>query len=131
MKAEVTNGGKVITFPNDEVVVPKFISGIVGGRTLDVSEWTGSNIKAGHVIITDGKGVYKPLGVSEGKYGAIPEGYTICGVLYRTILAATPMASIMTNGQLNSVAVPYPLTEVETAFKAALPLIELVKDEEA
>lgn len=131
MKAEVTNGGKAIIFPNDEVVIPKFISGIVGGRTLDVSAVTETFVKAGHVIVTDGNGTYKPLGTSDGKYVSVPDSYTICGILYRTIPTATPMASIMTNGQLNSVAAPYPLTEIETAFKAALPLIELVKDEEA
>lgn len=131
MKAEVTNGAKTIIFPNDEVVVPKFISGIVGGRVLDVEGETETTIKAGRVVITDGNGVYKPLPVTEGAYTTVPEGYTICGVVYRTVLTAQPSVSIMTNGQLNSVALPYALTPIAAAFKAALPLVELVKDEEA
>lgn len=131
MKAEVTNGSKQVVFPNDDVVIPKYTSGITGGRVLDVSSFEGSYVKAGHVIITDGKGVYKPLGVTGGKYTSVPAGSSICGVLYRTVLAAKPWASIMTGGQLNTAAAPYPITEVETDFKAALPLVELVKDEEA
>lgn len=131
MKAELTHSAKTITFPNDEVVIPKYISGITGGRTLDVSGITDKYIRAGHVIITDGAGKYKPLPTTSGAYTTVPESWTICGVLYRTVLAATPWASIMTNGQLNAVALPIPLTPVLAAFKAACPLIELVKDEEA
>ena len=131
MKAEMTNGGKQIVFPNDDVVVPKYVSGITGGRTLDVSAVTESYVKAGHVIITDGKGKYLPLGVSGGKYTAVPESHTICGVLYRTIRKSDPRASIMTSGQVNSVAMPYSIEDVAEAFAKALPLIELVKDEEA
>lgn len=131
MKAEVTNGGKVIIFPNDDVVCPKFIGGVVGGRVLDVSEEEEDYIKAGRLIITDGKGNYKPLKPTEGAYTAVPENWSICGVLYRTVPKGRPWASIMTSGRLNSEAAPYPITPVETEFKAALPLVELVKDEEA
>lgn len=131
MKAEATNARKGIIFPNDEVVIPKFISGIVGGRTLDVTGFTDEYIKAGHVIITDGSGNYKPLAVTDGAYTTVTSGWTIAGLLYRTVLTAKPWASIMTNGQANSEALPYKLTPIADAFKSALPLIELVKDEEA
>lgn len=131
MKAEVTNGGKVIIFPNDDVVCPKFIGGIVGGRVLDVSEVEDTYIKAGQLIITDGNGTYKPLKPTDGAYTTVPSDWSICGVLYRTVPKERPWASIMTSGRLNSEAAPYPVTPVEAAFKAALPLVELVKDEEA
>lgn len=131
MKAEVTNGSKVIIFPNDDVVCPKFIGGIVGGRVLDVSEVETDYVKAGQLIITDGKGKYKPLKPTGDAYTTVPESWSICGVLYRTVPKERPWASIMTSGRLNSAAAPYPVTPVETEFKAALPLIELVKDEEA
>lgn len=131
MKAEVTDERRAIVFPDDDVVVPKFNGGIAGGRVLDVSEVTGDHVRAGHVIITDGKGAYKPLGVSGDGYGAVPEEWSICGVLYRTVLTRKPWASIMTDGRLNSEAAPYKITAVEADFKAALPLVELVKDEEA
>lgn len=131
MKAEVTDERRAIVFPDDDVVVPKFNGGIVGGRVLDVSEVTGADVRAGHVIITDGKGAYKPLAVSGDGYSAVPGDWAICGVLYRTVLTRKPWASIMTDGRLNIAAAPYKITAVEADFKAALPLVELVKDEEA
>ena len=69
--------------------------------------------------------------VSGGKYTAVPASHTICGVLYRTIRKSDPRASIMTSGQVNSVAMPYSIEDVAEDFAKALPLIELVKDEEA
>ena len=72
-----------------------------------------------------------PMPVAEGKYAALPEGAAYAGVLYRSILAAKPAASIMTWGEVNSVAMPYPMDTILDAFKAACPHIDFIKDEEA
>lgn len=145
MKQDLSAKKEQIVFGNDSVVIPKYISGIEGGRTLDMTGYTDKVLKAGHVIITDGKGTYKPMPVTpetttgEGEsavttlagYGTLPTGYSYAGVLYRSILTADPAASIMTWGKVNSEAAPYPMTTILAAFKTACPHIEFVKDEEA
>lgn len=141
-KAELNNEKEQIISGNDDVVIQKYISGIKGGRTLDMEGFTDKMVKAGHVIITK-DGVYKPMPVTPATaavsdssatpagYGTLPTGYSYAGVLYRTIPASKPFASIMTWGEVNSECVPYPMTSILTAFKAACPHIDFIKDEEA
>ena len=127
----VVNEKKQIIFGDDSIVIQKYISGIKGGRALDTDGYIDAVIKAGHVIITDGKGVYKPMPVSGNAYGTLPSGFAYAGVLYRSILTAKPSASIMTWGEVNEVAVPYAMTSILEAFKEACPHIDFIKDEEA
>ncbi len=128
--ANLNNEKEQIIFGDDSIVIQKFISGIKGGRTLDVTGFTDKVIKAGHVIIHK-EGVYKPMPVADGKYAALPEGHNYAGVLYRSILATKPLASIMTWGEVNDVAKPFEMTDILDAFKAACPHIDFIKDEEA
>lgn len=128
---DVTNQKKQIVFGEDSIVIQKWISGVKGGRTLDTTGFNEKVIKAGHVIITDGKGVYKPMPISANNYEALPEGFNYAGVLYRSILAEKPGASIMTNGEVNIVAAPYPMDSILEAFKDACPQVVFIKDEEA
>ena len=127
----VVNEKKQIIFGDDSIVIQKYISGIKGGRVLDTDGYIDAVIKAGHVIITDGKGVYKPMPISGGAYGTLPSGFSYAGVLYRSILTAKPSASIMTWGEVNSVAAPYAMDSILEAFKEACPHIDFIKDEEA
>lgn len=119
-----------IVFGDDSIVIQKYISGIKGGRTLDVTGFADSVIKAGHVIIVK-NGTYAPMPVSGNAYGTLPSGYAYAGVLYRSIPTAKPAASIMTNGEVNEVAAPYAMTAIAEAFKAACPHVVFIKDEEA
>lgn len=119
-----------VVFGEDSVVIQKYISGIKGGRTLDVTGFAENVIKAGHVIIVK-EGKYMPMPVSGEAYAALPEGAAYAGVLYRSVLAAKPAASIMTWGEVNTVAVPYPMNTILAAFKTACPHIDFIKDEEA
>lgn len=119
-----------VVFGEDSVVIQKYISGIKGGRTLDVTGFAENVIKAGHVIIVK-EGKYMPMPVSGEAYAALPEGAAYAGVLYRSVLAAKPAASIMTWGEVNAVAVPYPMNTILAAFKTACPHIDFIKDEEA
>lgn len=130
-KLDLVKEKKQVVFGDDSVVIQKWISGIKGGRTLDVTGFGENVIKAGHVIITDGKGTYKPMPVSGEAYGALTEGHTYAGVLYRSIASDSPAASIMTWGEVNIEAVPYPMDDILEAFKAACPHIDFIKDEEA
>ena len=130
MLNDLTPNKQQIVFGDDSIVIQKYISGIKGGRTLDVTGFADSVIKAGHVIIVK-NGVYAPMPVAGDAYAALPEGAAYAGVLYRSVLAAKPAASIMTNGEVNEEAVPYAMTAIATAFKTACPHIVFIKDEEA
>ena len=120
---------KQIVFGNDSVVIRKYGNSLAGGRVLDVEGYAEKVINAGHVIITDGKGNYKPMPVADGAYTTLPEGYAYAGVLYRSILAAKPAASILTAGVVNEKALPYAISSIKTAFVAACPHIMFESDE--
>ena len=130
MLNDLTPNKQQIVFGDDSIVIQKYISGIKGGRTLDVTGFAESVIKAGHVIIVK-NGVYAPMPVSGDAYAALPEGAAYAGVLYRSIPAAKPAASIMINGEVNSEAVPYAMDSILAAFKTACPHVVFIKDEEA
>lgn len=130
MLNDLTPNKQQIVFGDDSVVIQNYISGIKGGRTLDVTGFAASVIKAGHVIIVK-NGTYAPMPVAGEAYAALPEGYAYAGVLYRSIPAAKPAASIMTWGEVNSAAAPYPMDTILAAFKTACPHIDFIKDEEA
>lgn len=130
MLNDLTPNKQQVVFGDDSIVIQKYISGIKGGRTLDVTGFAENVIKAGHVIIVK-DGVYKPMPVSGEAYAALPEGFAYAGILYRSISAAKPAASIMTWGEVNVEAVPYAMTSILAAFKTACPHIDFIKDEEA
>lgn len=143
-----------IVFGNDSIVIQKYISGIKGGRSLDVpADFPLAVIHAGHVIITDGSGIYKPMPIvaktvttGEGNeavttpvlddngnqvyiYGSLPNGYAYAGVLYRSVKKEKPFASIMTNGEVNSEALEVAMTNILSAFQTACPHVVFIKDE--
>lgn len=126
---DFANNKETIDYGNDAVVCPLFISGIRGGRALNVEGVTDSTIKAGHVIIVK-DGDYKPMPVSSDAYASLPDGYAYAGILYRTVPTSLPAASIMTNGEVNSVAAPYSMDSILEAFKAACPNITFVSAED-
>lgn len=136
---DLVNSRQQVVFGKDSIIIQKWITGIKGGRNLDVSEFPLKVISAGHVVITDGNGLYKPMPLTSEPsrlgddsesvtytYGSLPEGFHYAGVVYRSVLVERPMVSIMTQGQVNSVAMPY---EVPEDFKDDCPLIEFIKDE--
>lgn len=128
---ELTNQRTNVDFGNDAVVCPQFIAGIAGGRSLDVTGFDDSVVKAGHVIIKDTqKGDYKPMPISSGNYGTLPENHEYVGILYKSIPTDTPMASIMTHGLVNSVAAPYKMDTILEAFQKAVPFIDFVSADE-
>lgn len=120
-----------VVFGNDSVVIRKYISGIPGGRTLDVSDFPNDTILAGHVIIKNADGNYAPMPVSGDAYAALPDGASYSGILYRSIAKKNPAASIVYDGVVNPELVPYPMTDILDAFKAACPHIIFEQDEEA
>ncbi|MCL1932840.1 MAG: hypothetical protein FWF53_03360 [Candidatus Azobacteroides sp.] len=112
----------------DSVTIINYIEGIPGGRSLDVTDFKPTVIKAGHVVIKEtATGNYKPMPVnSDGDaYDALPGGHTIEGVVVSSVTTDLAMAGIMVRGSVNQAASPYPVTE---AVKTALPLIRFTQD---
>lgn len=109
---------------NEYKVIVRDLADIPGGRSLDVSAWNEEVIKAGHIIkhntTTD---EYAPLGVSSGAYATLSTGEEYAGVLKVSILKGKALAAIMTMGEVNAAASPYPVT---AAIKAGLPQIKFL-----
>lgn len=110
----------------DSIVIVKDLGDIPGGKTIDVSA-LGSDVKvirSGHILIQDNKTkVLRPLPVREKQYESLPEGSSYAGVLKSSISVKNPQAAVLTIGQVNAAASPYPVTD---AIKKGLPLIEFL-----
>jgi len=126
--ANLHNEGKEISTGNDSIVIVEYLEGVPGGRTLDVTGFTPEVIPAGHVLIKDASGIYKPMPVSGAAYGALPEDHTYAGVLVASIPTAKPFAGIMVRGTVNPAASAYTIASILTAVKTALPLIRFEQD---
>lgn len=109
---------------NDGKIIIRDLADIPGGRALDVSSWSEDVIKAGHVIkYTAATKAYAPLGVSDGAYASLSEGEAYAGVLKTSVLKAKPFGAIMTMGEVNAAASPYPVT---STIASALPQIKFL-----
>ena len=97
-----------IGFTHDSIVVRKFINGILGGVMLDCTSHKESVVLAGHCVITDGNGNYKPMSVNNDVYGEMPDGWKYAGVVYRSAKVNEPV-SVMFRGVVNKHKVPYPI----------------------
>lgn len=107
------------------IVVVNALGDIPGGRTLDTTllDDDVKVIKAGHIIVADENKKPYALGVSKGAYTELPEGWSYLGVLKASVLKKDARAAIVTIGQINAAASPYPVT---AGIKAGLPRIEFL-----
>ena len=122
-----------IVFGKDSVIIQKWNGDIKGGRALDWSDVKEDVLYAGRIIITDGKGKYKPLGIESDNYKALSTeaGFNYAGVLYRSIPKGDS-AAIMISGQINKVAAKEANgADYPADFLSAFPTIQLVADENA
>ena len=105
---------------NDSIVIVNCLGDIPGGRTLDLTGYTPTVVKAGHIIIADANGTTKPMPLNSGgtAYGSLPANHSYLGVLKATVTAADPRAAILTIGQVNQAACPFKITDaMKTALK--------------
>lgn len=109
----------------ESIVIVNCLGDIPGGRTLDVSGVANGTtvIKSGHILIASDKGVVKPMPLNSGgnAYGSLPASHSYLGVLKATVSVKDPRAAILTMGQVNQAACPFPVTN---AMKTALPNIQ-------
>lgn len=118
-------------FGNDPIVIRKYVAGIKGGKVLDVSNFKGEFIRAGHVIIRDKESdTYKPMPVNSNgdNYETLPEKHEYVGVCHATKSVKEPFVSIMHTGVVNDAAGPYPLDTIKAALKAAIPTLVFEHD---
>lgn len=109
---------------NDSIVIVRDLGDIPGGRSLDVTEVTEDVVYAGHILIAnDITKEVKPLGVADNAYSAKPSGWSYIGVLKHSVLKTDARAAILTIGQVNAAACPYPIT---ADIKAGLPHIQFI-----
>lgn len=124
--ANLDNIKESVDTGNDSIVIVSNLETIPGGKTLDVTGFTPTVIKAGHLIIeVTATGVLKPAPVTGVAYDALPAGHTYKGVLIATILKTKPFAAVLVRGSVNKIASPYP---VLAAAETALVLIRFTKD---
>lgn len=126
--ANLNREGIKVHMGNDDIVIVKCLADLPGGRTLDVSGLSSDTkvVKGGHIIIKDSENLKPmPLNAQGNGYGSLPSGCSYVGVLKATVTKEDPRAAIMTQGQVNAAASPYPVT---TAIKNALPRIEFLYD---
>ncbi len=123
--AIISNDATGVYEGNDNIVIVNALGHVPGGRTLDVSDVASGTtvIKAGHIIIAKSDGALAPLGVTGDAYATLGEGETYVGVLKASVPVSDPRAAIVTIGQVNAAASPYPVT---AAIKAGLPRIEFL-----
>lgn len=123
----LNNESQRVDTGNDSIVIINHIEGVPGGRSLDTTGFTPAVIKAGHIVIKDTSGNYKPMPINTdgSAYGTLPTDHTIEGVVVASVLSSKAMVGIMVRGSVNQVASPYPVTE---AIKSALPLIRFTQD---
>lgn len=134
-QANLNQEGMRIDAANDSIVIRKYGASIVGGRTLDMTDFPSELkcIRSGHVIIrsTTDETLYKPMPVAnDGKnYASLPNNYEYAGVVVATKPVDYPLVGVMYDGEVNDVASPYPLTsEMKAALKTALPGLVFMHD---
>lgn len=113
----------------DSIVIRHYGDGVKGGAVLDVDGFADEFIKAGHVIIQNSTtSVFKPMPVSGTAYDSLPEGCVYRGILVETVPVAEPIGGIMTDGEVNDNALPYAISDIKSAFLAAVPTIRFDHD---
>ena len=111
---------------NDNIVIVKMLEDIPGGKTLDVTGWPHATIPAGHPIIKDDDGEFKPIALNaEGDAIDATKAAKTIGILTCTILAEKPTASIMVRGTVNEAAAVY---TIPAGCKTPLSLIRFTED---
>jgi hypothetical protein len=120
---------KAVVHGLDSVVIRNYVAGIIGGKTLDMTGFEGSVIKAGHVVIVEtATDTYKPMPVKGEAYDALPSGHAYAGVVVCSQPADKPFVGIMYDGEVNDVACPYPVEGIKAAMKTALPKLTFMHD---
>lgn len=110
----------------ESVIIRNYVNGIMGGVILDMTGFSGEFIQCGHIIIRDTKsGEYKPMPVTGEAYVSLPESHEYVGICMTTAPVDTPHVGVMTAGEANDKAVPYPVdNKIKADLKIAVPTLQ-------
>lgn len=113
----------------DGVVIMKYLDGINGGVSLDLTGFEDEYIRAGHVIVKTEQGKFKPAVIADGVYSPLSIGEKAIGVVRATHRPKFEGTAVMTRGKVNEKAYKN-WTEVDYSaeIKEALSLIEFSED---
>lgn len=127
---DLTTGQKSYDNGMDSVVIRRYTGGIPGGRTLDMTDFQDEVIRAGHIVIKDTEtGDFKPMPVEGKAYKSLPSKHEYVGVVVASQPKDKPFVAIMNAGEVNDVAMTYPLTEdIRSAIKTAIPTLIFTHD---
>lgn len=140
--AEVVLNGSSTTFSDgyDIIIIPSYFDGKVGGVALDVTGFSQTSIRAGHVIIKEtATGEYKPMPVTGSGasrvYGSLPGGHVYAGHAVQSVMTDKAAVGVLDRGKVNHLVVDpaagvYDMAPILTALKAALPLVQYKGDNE-
>lgn len=89
----------------DSVVIVKDNCDIPCGVALDVTNYTGNVICAGHLLAKndESKEVF-PLNISNGSYEALPSGCSYFGIVKSSVLKSLAACAILVDGVVNAAA---------------------------
>ena len=130
-KADLVNEQETILTGMDSIVIRNYLGGIMNGRTLDMTGFKQSVIKAGHIVIRDTENdTYKPMPVNSAgtAYESLPGNHEYVGVVVCSKPVDKPFVGIMYAGEVNDVASPYPIDSIKAALKTALPQLTFLHD---
>lgn len=116
---------------NDSIVIRLNTFTLEGGRVLDVTGFAPNVIKAGHIVIREtATGVYKPMPVSGANFASLPADHAYAGIVVASVDKVTQGGgvAIMTQGAVNTKAMPYSMTAIEADVKTALNQIYFTFD---
>lgn len=115
----------------DSVVIRRYISGIIGGTTLNMDGYPHNVLRAGHVIIFDTiNEEYKPMPLNEaGKaYASLPSNHRYVGVAMQSVTKEQPIVGIMYAGEVNDEASPFSVASIKSDMASALPQLVYMHD---
>ena len=123
--ASLNNDSTALDTGNDSIVIVEYLSGKVGGATLNVTGFAPEVIPAGHVVIREtSTGDLKPMPVTGSAYAALPAGHTYSPyVVVASVLKSKPFVGLMDRGTVNPNAQAYAIASILDAVKADQPHI--------
>ena len=97
-KADLVNEQETILTGMDSIVIRNYLGGIMNGRTLDMTGFKQSVIKAGHIVIRDTENdTYKPMPVNSAgtAYDSLPSNHEYVGVVVCSKPADKPLCMLV------------------------------------
>lgn len=130
MSIQLTKQINDIDVSNDSIVILLNTFTLPGGRVLDVTGFAPDAVQAGHIILRDATGKYKPLGVTGSNFNAVTDEI-IAGIVVASVDKVTQGGgvAIMVQGAVNTKAMPYAMdATLEGKVRTALNQIYFTND---